>query len=163
MKRLLLIAMAVLFLIIENSLLPSYSIMGGYPSILFVFAIAFSIINGKEDAIFIGIVTGFLQDIFFINGFGINLFTNFILCLLAAVIGESILKKNKLIPVISCFVLSVIKIFIVSILFIPFKRVINIDNGLMAAVLNSILMFISYKTILTTSKKYWKKDEWRFR
>jgi hypothetical protein len=45
MKRIVIIAIALLLLILDNTIIPSYSIMQGYPSILFVFAIAFSIIN----------------------------------------------------------------------------------------------------------------------
>lgn len=163
MKRIILIAISLVLLILENTILPSYSIMGGYPSILFVFAIAFSIVNGKEDAMFIGIVSGFLQDIYFFNGFGINLLVNFLLCLLAAIIGESIYKKNRLIPVVSCLILSILKIIMVLILFIPFNKKVNIDMALISAIMNTILMLLGYKFVLTSCKKYWKRDEWRFR
>lgn len=163
MKRIIIIAISLFLLILENTILPSYSIMQGYPSILFVFAIAFSIINGKEDAMFIGIVSGLLQDLFFINGFGINLLVNFLLCLLAAKIGEGIFKNNRVIPVISCLILSMLKIVMIAILFIPFGKKINLNMAVMSAILNTIVMVIGYKFVLTTSKKYWKKDEWRFR
>lgn len=162
MKRIIIIAISLFLLILENTILPSYSIMQGYPSILFVFAIAFSIINGKEDAMFIGIVSGLLQDLFFINGFGINLLVNFLLCLLAAKIGEGIFKNNRVIPVISCLILSMLKIVMIAILFIPFGKKINLNMAVMSAILNTIVMVIGYKFVLTTSKKYWKKDEWRF-
>ena len=79
MKRLYLIIILIVLLIIDNTLLPYYSIKGSFPSLLFVFAIAYSIIRGKEEAIFIGIVSGFLQDIFFFSGFGVNLFLNMLL------------------------------------------------------------------------------------
>ncbi len=163
MKRIIIIAISLFLLILENTILPSYSIMQGYPSILFVFAIAFSIINGKEDAMFIGIVSGLLQDLFFINGFGINLLVNFLLCLLAAKIGEGIFKNNRVIPVISCLIISMLKIVMIAILFIPFGKKINLNMAVMSALLNTIVMVIGYKFVLTTSKKYWKKDEWRFR
>ena len=163
MKRIIIIAISLFLLILENTILPSYSIMQGYPSILFVFAIAFSIINGKEDAMFIGIVSGLLQDLFFINGFGINLLVNFLLCLLVAKIGEGIFKNNRVIPVISCLILSILKIVMIAILFIPFAKKINLNMAVMSALLNTIVMVIGYKFVLTTSKKYWKKDEWRFR
>ena len=88
---------------------------------------------------------------------------NFLLCILAASIGESILKNNKFIPVITCLVLSVIKIMMVAVLFIPFNKKVNIDMALISALMNTILMFLGYKFILNKSKKYWKKDEWRFR
>ncbi|CUO49007.1 rod shape-determining protein MreD [Clostridium sp. NSJ-49] len=163
MKRIVIVAIALFLLILENTILPSYSIMQGYPSILFVFAIAFSIINGKKDAMFIGIVSGVLQDLFFINGFGINLLVNFLLCLLAAKIGEGILKNNRLIPVISCFIISILKIIMIAILFIAFDKKVDFNMAIVSAVLNTIVMLIGYKFVLTTSKKFWKKDEWRFR
>ena len=163
MKRIIVIAISLFLLILENTILPSYSIMQGYPSILFVFAIAFSIINGKEDAMFIGIVSGLLQDLFFINGFGINLLVNFLLCLLAAKIGEGIFKNNRIIPVITCLIISILKIIMIAILFILFDEKINLNIAVMSALLNTIVMVIGYKFVLTTSKKYWKKDEWRFR
>ena len=163
MKRIVIVAIALFLLILENTILPSYSIMQGYPSILFVFAIAFSIINRKKDAMFIGIVSGVLQDLFFINGFGINLLVNFLLCLLAAKIGEGILKNNRLIPVISCFIISILKIIMIAILFIAFDKKVDFNMAIVSAVLNTIVMLIGYKFVLTTSKKFWKKDEWRFR
>ena len=163
MKRIVIVAIALFLLILENTILPSYSIMQGYPSILFVFAIAFSIINGKKDAMFIGIVSGVLQDLFFINGFGINLLVNFLLCLLAAKIGEGILKNNRLIPVISCFIISILKIIMIAILFIAFDKKVDFNMAIVSAVLNTIVMLIGYKFVLNTSKKFWKKDEWRFR
>ena len=163
MKRIIVIAISLFLLILENTILPSYSIMQGYPSILFVFAIAFSIINGKEDAMFIGIVSGLLQDLFFINGFGINLLVNFLLCLLAAKIGEGIFKNNRIIPVITCLIISILKIIMIAILFILFDEKINLNMSVISALLNTIVMVIGYKFVLTTSKKYWKKDEWRFR
>lgn len=163
MKRIVIIAIALLLLILDNTIIPSYSIMQGYPSILFVFAIAFSIINGKWDAIFIGVVSGLLQDLFFIDGFGINLLSNFLLCILAATIGEGILKKNRVIPVISCLIISIFKIIMVAILFIPFEKRINVNIAIISALLNTIVMLIGYKFVLIASKKFWKKDEWRFR
>ena len=69
MKRIYLIIILVLLLIIDNTLLPSYSIAGAFPSLLFVFAMAYSVIRGKNEALFIGIVSGFLQDLFFFSGF----------------------------------------------------------------------------------------------
>ena len=56
-----------------------------------------------------------------------------------------------------------LKIVMIAILFIPFGKKINLNMAVMSALLNTIVMVIGYKFVLTTSKKYWKKDEWRFR
>ena len=46
MKRVYLIIISLILLIIDNTLLPYYSINGAFPSLLFVFYIAYSIIVG---------------------------------------------------------------------------------------------------------------------
>ena len=47
MKRLILILISICLLVIDNTILPYYSINGVFPSLLFVFAIAYSIICGS--------------------------------------------------------------------------------------------------------------------
>lgn len=163
MKKFILIAISLGLLILDNTILPYYSINGAFPSLLFVFAIAFSIINGKWDAIFIGVVSGFFQDVFFFQGFGVNMLVNMLLCLLAAQIGEGILKRNRIIPVIACFVISMLKVLAVILLFKLFGQNIKVGVALLSAFLNMITMLISYKIILTTCEKYKSKKSWRFR
>lgn len=163
MKRVVLIGVAIILLVLENAVLPFYSFRGAYPSLLFVFAIAYSIINGKKEAVFIGIVTGFLQDIFFFQGFGINIFCNLLLCVLASYIGEGIFKQNRLIPVFSSFVISILKIVLITILLMLFNEKIDVEMSFYSAVMNTIVMFLGYKIVLTTSEKYITKDAWRFR
>ena len=163
MKRLYLIIVLVSLLIIDNTLLPYYSIENIFPSLLFTFAIAYSIIKGKEEAIFIGVVSGFLQDIFFFSGFGVNLFLNMLLCLLCAKIGESIFKENRLVPVLTTLLISSLKVFGVAILFKLFSQKVVIQTALISGVLNSICMLILYGFILKTIDKYLDRNTWRFK
>lgn len=163
MKKFIVILISILLLVIDNSILPDYAIYGGFPSLLFVFAIAYALINGKNDAVFIGVVSGILQDVYFIKGFGINSLINLILCLVAAIIGENILKKNKIIPVISALLLSLIKVLLVAGLLRAFNESISIEPALLSAVYNSIIMIFVYNVILTTCNKYMDKDKWRFK
>ena len=93
MKRIVIILISIILLVIDNTLLPYYSIKGAFPSLLFVFAIGFSIVNGKKEAVFIGVLSGILQDVFFVKGNGVNALINLLLCVLAATIGENILKE----------------------------------------------------------------------
>ena len=41
MKKIFIILISIFLLVLDNSLLPNYQIMGSYPSLLFIFAIAF--------------------------------------------------------------------------------------------------------------------------
>lgn len=132
MKRIVIILISIILLVIDNTLLPYYSIKGAFPSLLFVFAIGFSIVNGKKEAVFIGVLSGILQDVFFVKGNGINALINLLLCVLAATIGENILKENRIIPVISTFILSVMKIFMAMILLYLFKQKVNLPVALLS-------------------------------
>lgn len=162
MKRIYLIIVLIVLLIIDNTLLPYYSIRNVFPSLLFVFAMAYSIIRGKEEAIFIGVVSGFLQDIFFFSGFGVNLFFNMLLCLLCAKIGESIFKENRLVPVLTALVISSLKVFGVAIIFKLFSQKVDMQTALMSGALNGICMLIFYSFILNTLDKYLDRNTWRF-
>lgn len=163
MKKIVLIAISLGLLILDNTILPYYSINGAFPSLLFVFAIAFSIISGKWDAIFIGVVSGFFQDIFFFQGFGVNMFVNMLLCLLAAEIGGNIIKRNRIIPVIACFIISSLKVIAVFLLFKLFGQNIRFGISMLSAMFNTIVMLIVYKPILNKCEKNKAKEPWRFR
>lgn len=162
-SRLVLIFISVILLILDNSAAPFINIQGAYPSILFVFAIAYSIINGKEEAVFIGVVSGLLQDIYFINGIGVNALINMFLCLLAAIIGESIFKNKKLIPIITCAIISFLKVICVFVIFYFIDLSIEIKTSLFTALYNTIIMFLGYKYVLKLSNTKFMKREWRFK
>ena len=95
MKKWILVLISLLLLILDNSLMPFFSIKGAYPTLIFTFAIAYSIIYGRKEAVIIGVTSGLLQDIFFYNGFGVNSLINMLLCLLAAIIGENIYREKE--------------------------------------------------------------------
>lgn len=162
MKRILIILIAIILVLLDNTILPYYFINQIYPSLLFVFIIAYSIVNGKSEAIFIGIVGGLLQDINFFQGFGVNLFLNTLICYACAKIGESIFKDNILIPAITVLGVSILKVLGVMIIFKLFSISINIYDAFISCILNTILMIIVYKFILKYSNKYITRDTWRF-
>ena len=98
MEKLILILVSIGLAILDNSIIPFFSIRGGYPSLLFTFAIAYSLVNKREKSVFIGVVSGVIQDIFFFNGFGVNCFLNLLLCFLASLIGEGMIKNKRMVP-----------------------------------------------------------------
>lgn len=162
-NRIILTIISIVLLVVDNSFSPFISILGGYPSFLFVFAIAFSIISGKEDALFIGVVSGLLQDIFFINGIGINALVNMVLCLLAAKVGEGIFKDRKLIPIFTCTALSLLKVIMIFIVFQLLNLSLNFNTAVITVIYNTLLMFLGYKYALKLSDVKYMKRDWRFK
>jgi len=163
MKKWILIIISLVLLILDNSLMPFLAIKGVYPSLLFTFAIAYSIINGKSEAVFIGVISGLMQDIYFYNGFGINALINMLICLLAAFIGENIYREKKLIPVISMALLYILKVFSIFVLLKLAGKTINIEVGIYSSIYSAVVMFLGYGFVLRLYDNNYRERAWRFK
>lgn len=161
-KRLILILVAIILLILDNTFSPFLAIRGAWPNFLFVFSIAYSIINGKKEGILIGVISGLLQDIFFFNGFGVNALVNTLCCYIAGSIGEGIWREKKLIPIITIFVGTILKVL--SIYLILHFMDLNVDllRGVKTALYNSVIMLFSYNIILKFFEREDMRKAWRF-
>lgn len=163
MEKLIVILVSIVLVILDNSLVPFFSINGVYPSLLFTFAIAYSIINGREKAVFIGAISGILQDLFFFYGFGVNSLLNLFLCIVASLIGENIFKSKKLIPVISTLILTILKYIGILIIFYFLKIKVDLSQSLIMGIYNAIIMFLCYKLVMNIPNEEYKKRPWRFK
>lgn len=163
MKKWILVLISLVLLILDNSFMPFLAIKGAFTSLLFIFAIAYSIINGKKEAVFIGVISGLLQDIYFYEGFGVNALVNMLLCLLAAFIGENIYREKKLIPTISMSFLYMFKVISLFLLLKMAGKTINFEIGIYASIYSAIVMFLGYDFVLRLYDNDYKKKSWRFK
>ncbi|SFC31376.1 rod shape-determining protein MreD [Clostridium uliginosum] len=163
MEKLIVTLVSIALVILDNSLVPFFSINGIYPSLLFTFAIAYALINGKSKAVFIGVLSGVLQDIFFFNGFGVNSFLNLLLCLLASIIGESIFKSKRLIPVISVFIITLLKYIGIFIIFYLIKIRVDLTRSFIMGLYNAVIMFLGYRLVMKIPNEEYKRRPWRFK
>lgn len=162
MRKWVLLLISILLLVIDNSFMPYLKISDSYPSLLFIFSIAYSIINGREEGIFIGVVSGLLQDVFFGNIFGINSLLNMLICFIAAIIGENIYKEKKFIPVISMIFLYLLKVVGIYIIYKLLGYTINFRIGIFTSIYSGIIMFFGYNYVLKLYTNEYKKSKWRF-
>ena len=66
MKRILTLLLIIIGLfILDNSIVPLFAINGYYPSLLLVFTLGYAILIDPIDALFLGIVSGLFQDVYF--------------------------------------------------------------------------------------------------
>lgn len=163
MEKLIIVLVSIGLVILDNSLVPFFSIKGVYPSLLFVFVIAYSLVNSKERSIFVGVVSGVLQDIFFFNGFGVNSLINLLLCLLASFIGAGIIKSKRLIPVVSMFFITVVKYIAVFAIFYLLDLKIDVSRSIIMGIYNAVIMFFVYKFVLNIYDDEYSKQRWRFK
>ncbi len=163
MKKVLILALiSILLFILDNVLMPFLSIREIYPNLLFVFIICYSMVNGKWEGLWLGVFAGLLQDLYFTNGFWINAFVNMIMCVAAGFIGDSIFKEKKLIPVLSCFALSILKGFILMLILYIAGTYINPVNIVFTGFYNMIVCIIVYKKVYKFCQKYYMQRRWKF-
>jgi len=163
MKRILtVVLLCILFLILDNTLMPLLKIKGAYPSLIFTFALCYSIVSSPKDAVIIGVFTGALQDLYFGNGFGINMLSNMLMCVIATNIGKNIFIEKSFLPIISSFGLSLLKGLIVfSILFL-IKQYAHMDVILYCAIYNMVISIFMYRFTYKLSQKEYMQTEWKF-
>lgn len=162
MKKIILILICILFLIIDNSILPLFAIKGVSGSLLFVFAMAVSINSNKWDAITVGVTSGILQDLYFADVVGINPLINMILCLACSYLGESIFKDKRIVPVAVAFGGTLIKYIAISTIFHFIGFEISIIGARIMCLYNALIMVIIYKKVYKFSNKDIMKEPWSF-
>lgn len=161
MKRLILILICLLLFIVDNTLVPFFSIKGVYPSLLFTFAVLYALMSGYWEAVFIGVLSGFLQDVYFVNVFGVNMLVNMLVCLIAAYIGESVFKHKKTIPVLSVGLLTIIKFFVVAFILNLVNIRINLLSFWIMVLYNVIVGFFMYNWVYKLCNRDLMKREWK--
>ena len=163
MKKILTLAgLTIVMVILDNSVMPFFSIKGFSPSLLFTFIISYSIVNGYSEGLWLGVFAGLFQDLYFSNILGVNALTNMICAVIAGFIGISIFKEKTLIPVVSNFAISILK----GLLVFAILYVIGVGMSFRFVFFNSLYnLLLSIPVYSLTYKlcgKDYMKRKWRF-
>lgn len=163
MKRIITVCiLSVIFLILDNSLVPFIAVKGYYPSLLFTFAISYALVQGQSSALKIGAFSGILQDIYFQGAFGVNGFINMVTCLVAAEIGKIIFKEKKLIPILTILVASILKGILMCIFLYILKFYMNPYKIIFISLYNMVIGIFMYSYVYKLSIKNFMRKDWKF-
>lgn len=162
MKRIILVLICILLFVLDNTVMPFLGIAGVYPSLLFIFVILYSTINGYWDAIILGSISGILQDIYFTHVFGINALLNLILCLIAAYIGDTIIKNRIIMPVLTVAGLTIVKFIVILGLSKSLVLNVPIENLFIMVIYNFIMAIVMYGWVSRISNKDVRHKSWKF-
>lgn len=161
-KILVLFLLSILFFVLDNVLMPFLAIRTVYPSLLLVFIICYSIVNGAWEGLWLGAFCGLLQDVYFTSTFGLNAFVNMVVCIIAGAIGNNIFKEKMLIPVASGFMLSFLKgILLLLILYLGGVYT-EVRNIFFISIYNAIIGLIMYKKVYRFCQKEYMQIRWKF-
>ncbi len=127
MKILLKVAVIVVTLLIQLTLINSITILGLKPDLIMVVVVVFSLLRGAKEGTISGFASGLLQDIFSTGLLGMNALAKTVIGFFCGIIKEKIFREHILfiIPVI-IFIAS----FMQSILMFLLLRAFGIEYGL---------------------------------
>jgi rod shape-determining protein MreD len=161
-KILVLFLLSILFFVLDNVLMPFLAIRTIYPSLLLVFVVCYSIVNGVWEGLWLGVFCGLLQDVYFTSAFGLNAFINMIVCIVAGVIGNNIFKEKRLIPVASCLLLSFLKGMLILLILYMSGRYTGVKNVLFISFYNTVICLMMYKKVYKLCQKEYMQIRWKF-
>ncbi|WP_026884841.1 rod shape-determining protein MreD [Clostridium akagii] len=163
MKKVVILTILIFALeVLDNSMVPFFSVYGYYPSLLFLFVISYSIINDRWSALKVGLISGALQDLFFINGFGVNMLVNMLLCVLAGEIGRNLFKEKRLIPILTILGLTFFKGILVYIILYFIGIKVMLYSSVFVAIYSFVLAIFVYKPIYRLCQKPYMIKKWKF-
>lgn len=109
MKIFVLILISTVLLILDTSFLPFFSFDGFYSSLLTVCFFVYCVNNEKYNIVLFSLFTGFLQDVAFYNGFGINILLNLIGGVVLYFISVKCNRNRKFIYILIISFMTVLK------------------------------------------------------
>lgn len=161
-KSLTYIGLTLLFLILDNSLMPFIAYKGYRASLLFIYAISFSLIYGEWTGLWLGVVCGYLQDIYFFHGFGINMLTNMLLCVVVGRFGRIIFKEKYLVPIFVCGLASIAKGLLVFVLLYVIDIGMWFQGIFYYGLYNLLVCSFMYPMLYKITQKQYMQKEWKF-
>ncbi len=116
----------IVLLVLDTSFIPFFDFNGYYPSLLTIYYCVYSLNNEKYNVTLFSFFVGFFQDVFFYNGFGINILLNLIVGLILSKLSNKY-NKNKFIVYVLLITFSLMFKSLLITLYINIVLKININ------------------------------------
>ncbi len=100
--------------VFDISLMPSFDFRGFYPSLLSLYFFVYSMNSEKCNIVYFSVLVGFFQDLFFSNGFGMNIFLNLVMGLSLFYLSVKYNKSKYIVSVLIVVSFAVLKNIFIS-------------------------------------------------
>lgn len=160
MKLLILCGISIVLFILDTSFMPLFNIHEAYPNLLTMYFLIYCMNSEKYEILGFALFTGFLQDVFFYNGFGFNIFLNLVLGTLLHYVS---IKYNKNKFVISVLVISVFLVLKSFIIYFYLRIFFGIHRSFLILIyefLYSLVIVVCVYPLVDKlfNSKFWKKS-----
>jgi rod shape-determining protein MreD len=145
-KILLKVGIIVTALLIQLTLLNSFTIQGLKPDLILLVVLVFSLLKGAEEGTVSGFASGLLQDIFSTGLLGVNALVKTVIGFISGILKEKIFSEHILflIPIIT-FVVSISQ----SILMLLILHAFGIEYGMVWSLKKIVLPEALYNSLLS--------------
>lgn len=145
MKHFVLFMIAIVLFILDTSFMPYMSFKNFYPSLLTLYFFIYCLNNEKYSITFFALYIGLIQDIFFNNSFGLNIFLNLSIGLILLCLSNKFNKDKYILSIFVVTVVSVFKSFVIVIyVFIFLKINANIIGMFYEFIYTFVMLIIIY-------------------
>lgn len=162
MRKTLIILVALVLLVLDQTVMPFLDVYDSYASLLFTFFGLYAVTTDAEDAVFLALVTGILQDLLFPYIFGLQTFLNLFLFLTMSRLGNSLKEGKKTLPVFFVTMAQGVK----TLLSLGILYLFGIRGNVMALVVmpayTFVLAILLYKRMVAFGRIPIIKREWKF-
>lgn len=162
MRKIFIFLTVLLWLLLDQTLLPFLSVYESSGSLLFTFMGLFMLMTDEQDAFYIGLITGVMQDLFFPYVFGLNTLLNVLLFLILSKIGLTLKEGKKTVPVFSVSIAQGVKTLIMILTLWIFGIKGNYHALLIMPLYTAVLGILLYRPCVSYSRIPIVKKEWRF-
>lgn len=151
-----------LALLLQTTILGSFTIQGVIPDILLVLVIFYALFNGSNKGTFYGVICGLLEDLYIGRLIGINAISKGITAYIIGRMQGNVFKENLWVGIISVVGGTLLNSFIMFVLSIKSIGISNWDwtillNILYQGTYNSLLAIPLYIWYYRSSNRGWLK------
>ncbi|QCX32491.1 rod shape-determining protein MreD [Caloramator sp. E03] len=161
------IFIAIIAIVIQQSLISSINIFGAKFDIVYVLIICFSLLRNELESVVFALICGIIRDSFFPFVFGINCIIYIITAFLLAKLQKRIYRDSLIIPVFFTFVFTILKTILYYSYFyiasIKFDFKVHVSQLIfLESVYNSIVSIFLYRITKNICLKDVMQEEWKF-
>ncbi len=151
MKKIVLLIVTLLLFFVESILLSKLQIMGVTIPLTLIFGLAVSVVGDEWDAMFMGIITGFLHDVYSPRFYGIHMFLNLWIFYFTCIVSRRLRRDKNILMALLIGLAALIK-YLVYFIFMKFAGVITISDNI--PILTLFVFFVGILCMFLVKKLY---------
>ncbi|SCL84114.1 rod shape-determining protein MreD [Sporanaerobacter sp. PP17-6a] len=151
LRWLIILCIVIFNFILQSTVIPHIAVLGVVPNTALIIVVSLAILNGKREGAVVGIIAGFLQDIFFSPVLGVNALIYFLIGYFIGIMETKIYKDSLIAP----FIFISLGTVIYHLLYFIIMYFLSMNSYFYDLIRNVIIIEIIYNVILSIPLYKW--------